>query len=382
MNERLDLKGREIRGIAIISKGDQPQTVGQSTYRVPSQSGNGAYLVTLRKKYMHCSCPDYQQRKVICKHLHAIMFWEKFKKKVESREEIEIPEPTEEQQCIRCNSFKISKFGKVKGTDKQRYRCKECEKTFIADNDFKKFKGDAKMVTAVIDLHFKGCSLRQIQDHVKQFYGLKISHVTAYNWIKRFTKIMNAYTDSIKPSVSGLWNIDEQAIKSKGKKTWCWNVIDNETRFLIANNVTRERSIAEAREIMVKARNVKDNPHTIVTDGLWSYEQAVRKELLTAEHHRFAGITKDVNNNRVERFHNTFRARDKSMRGFKSIKTAQEWSEGFKLYYNFIRPHMAFDGLTPSQVAGIKMDLGTNRWEGLLRRSLEMDKSINVRLNT
>ena len=105
------------------------------------------------------------------------------------------------------------KFGKVEGTDKQRYKCKSCKKTFVADKDFRKFKGNAKIVTAVIDLYFKGVSLRKIQDHMKQFYGMEITHVTIYYWIKRFTKLMIAYKEVLKPQVSGLWHIDEQAIK-------------------------------------------------------------------------------------------------------------------------------------------------------------------------
>ena len=59
-----------------------------------------------------------------------------------------------------------------------------------------------------------------------------------------------------------------------------------------------------------------------------------------------------------------------SMNSVKSNKTAQDWSDAFRLYYNYIRPHTAFNGLTPSQVAGIKLNLPENRWEGLLRLSL------------
>ena len=52
-------------------------------------------------------------------------------------------------------------------------------------------------------------------------------------------------------------------------------------------------------------------------------------------------------------------------------QTAQDLATAFRLYYNFIRPHSTFNGLTPSQLAGIKLNLPNNRWEGLLRKSLE-----------
>lgn len=265
------------------------------------------------------------------------------------------------------------KFGRIEETGKQRFRCKNCKKTFVADRDFRRFKGDAKIITAVIDLYFKGVSLRKIQDHVKQFYELEITHVTIYYWIRRFTKMMNAYVEKLNPQVGGLWHTDEQMVKLKKKEKWayCWNVIDAETRFLIANNITEGRDIGEAREVFQKAKNIRNNPDVVVTDGLYAYRKAVRREFKDAEHIGKAGLAEKENNNKVERYHNSFRERDKVMRGFQNNQTAQDYANSFRLYYNFVRPHSRFNGLTPSQVAGINLNLPTNRWEGLLRMSLK-----------
>ncbi len=184
---------------------------------------------------------------------------------------------------------------------------------------------------------------------------------------------MNSYVETLNPKVSGMWHTDEQMVKLKEKDKWayCWNVIDAETRFLVANNITEGRAIGEAREVFQKSKEVADNPDIIVTDGLHSYKKAIRKEFRETEHIGRAGLMKKENNNKVERFHNTFRERDKVIRGFQNPDTAQDWATAFRLYYNFIRPHSTFNGLTPSQVAGIKLNLPNNRWEGLLRKSLE-----------
>lgn len=71
-----------------------------------------------------------------------------------------------------------------------------------------------------------------------------------------------------------------------------------------------------------------------------------------------------------ERYPNEFREFDKVRRGFKSDKTAQQWSDAFRLYHNFIKKHMALNGATPSQIAEIDIDLGRNRWLSLLHQSL------------
>lgn len=160
---------------------------------------------------------------------------------------------------------------------------------------------------------------------------------------------------------------------------WCWNVLDSETRFLIANNVTRGREITDVRKVLnIAKENIKENPKEIVTDGLWSYKKAIRKEFVTKRtspnaviHSRNAGIAKKIlNNNKVERYHNEFREFDKVRRGFKSDETAQQWNIAFRLYHNFIKRHMALNGATPSQIAEIDIQLERNRWLSLLKQSL------------
>src|SRR3989338_8273789 len=91
--EKLDFEGRKIRGYAIISKGDSPEHIGRGVYRIPSQSGNGVYIVAHHSAgNWTCNCPDHEKRKIDCKHIHAIRFWLQLKKRIEQREEIEIEE--------------------------------------------------------------------------------------------------------------------------------------------------------------------------------------------------------------------------------------------------------------------------------------------------
>lgn len=41
--------------------------------------------------------------------------------------------------------------------------------------------------------------------------------------------------------------------------------------------------------------------------------------------------------------------------------------EGNRVFYNFVRPHMALDGQTPAEAAGIDLNLEGNRWMQLIR---------------
>ncbi|AIC16144.1 transposase [Nitrososphaera viennensis] len=78
------------------------------------------------------------------------------------------------------------------------------------------------------------------------------------------------------------------------------------------------------------------------------------------------GIAKRQTNNRIERMNGTLRERVKVQRGWKTIKTPL--AEGNRIQYNFVKPHMAIDGKTPAQAAGIGTE-GKDKWMELIRNA-------------
>lgn len=372
---------REIRGYSIIAKGDTPKVVDEETFLVPSQSSGKRYKVSLRNEWV-CDCPDFQHRHKKCKHIYAVEFLLKLRHKLDNDSSLDFAEDIAENKCLSCGSANIVRDGgrKTKAGVRQRYLCKDCKKRFVLE-PIKYVKGNGKIVSLAMDLYFKGLSLRDITDTIYQFYNIKLHHETVRRWIMRFTEKMNEYVKKQKPISNSSWQVDEQMIKVKGKWMWNWNVLDKDTRFLIANVVTDKRSVEDARKIFQKAKEVINHrPDTIITDGLHSYGKAIRKEFpkrkeeVKVGHKRLASITAKVQNNRVERYHSTFRERDKVMRGFKSKETAGKLAEGFNVYYNYIRPHSALNGKTPSQKANISLDLNRNRWLSLLKKSVEKQR--------
>lgn len=374
------MEKREIRAYSILAKGDEPRVIDNETFLIPSQNGNGRYKVIHHDSWT-CECPDFKYRRVECKHIKAVKFWLKLRNKIEI-DDLDINEVVDKEHCIHCNSVNVIKKGlrKTKYGKRQKYLCKDCKKWFVPD-PIKKHKGNGRIICLCLDLYFKGLSLRDIQDTLFQSYGIKVHHETVRQWILKFTKIMNDYVNKLQPKTSGVWQADEQMIRSKGKLLWSWNVLDAETRMLLANEITETRYIKDARKVFKKAKDlVKENPDMIITDGLWSYKKAVRRELHVhngrrdrTRHIRLAGISKSVNNNRLERYHGTFREFDKIRRAFKGNE--KEMTQAFRLYYNFIKKHQALNGKTPSQVADIDLELGQNRWLDLLKMSLQRNRT-------
>lgn len=87
------------------------------------------------------------------------------------------------------------------------------------------------------------------------------------------------------------------------------------------------------------------------------------------QHIRKPRFTDLANNNIGERLNGTVREREKVMRGMKGDETAEELMEGFRTYYNFIRPHMSLDGQTPAEKAEIDLNLEGNKWLDLIRKA-------------
>ena len=223
-------------------------------------------------------------------------------------------------------------------------------------------------ITVALDLYFKGVSLRKIVDHLNQFERVNVSHVAVLKWIQKYVAVMRDYVDAMKPELSRVFHADETKMNIRGQWVWLWHLMDGDTRFLLANHVSKTRNVADAREAFREAKEVaKVEPRVVLTDGLGSYGPASQREFPDAVHVSGVGLQGRVNNNRMERYHGTFKERNKVMRGMK--KTDTVILDGQRVYYNHIRPHQALNGKTPAQAAGLELDLGVNRWMTIARRA-------------
>lgn len=68
----------------------------------------------------------------------------------------------------------------------------------------------------------------------------------------------------------------------------------------------------------------------------------------------------------MERLNGEIRDREKVMRRLKKKDTPI--LRGYQLFHNYIRPHLALKGQTPSEKAGIKVE-GENKWITLIQNA-------------
>lgn len=66
------MDARQERGLVIAATSKIEQN--KLGWKVPSQSGNGSYIVNLDHGEPFCSCPDFEARHLPCKHIHAVEY--------------------------------------------------------------------------------------------------------------------------------------------------------------------------------------------------------------------------------------------------------------------------------------------------------------------
>ncbi|MBI4438824.1 hypothetical protein HY640_02745 [Candidatus Woesearchaeota archaeon] len=111
------------------------------------------------------------------------------------------------------------------------------------------------------------------------------------------------------------------------------------------------------RFVLSPVQKIKGNAEAVIT--------AIDLYIKGVSYRGVADSTKqhDSNNNVIERFHESFRQRDKVMRGFNGNQ--KQYAENFRTYYNFIRKHQELK-TTPAKRAGIQE---ADLWRELLEKA-------------
>jgi transposase-like protein len=238
-------------------------------------------------------------------------------------------------------------------------------------------KATPQIVTSALQLYFTGESLRNVTKFLK-LQGVQVSHVTVYRWIGKYVALMEKYLDRITPKVGDTWRADELYVKIKGNMKYVFAMMDDETRFWIAQEVADTKDTHDARHLFQMARErTGKKPDILITDGLRSYHDAWFKEYRTNRnldstvHIRQITLTGHHNNNKMERMNGEIRDREKVMRSLKKPDTPI--LTGYQIYHNYIRAHEGLDGKTPAEQAGIQVE-GNDKWLTLIQNTSHVPK--------
>jgi len=278
-------------------------------------------------------------------------------------------------KCPHCKKFNTVKAGlrKNKSGFVQKYFCNDCEKYFIDRHGFENCQTKPEIIVEALDLRAKGMTLGKIVLHINKKYRTNVSRACVLKWQNKFGEMIENFTKSFQLSHSSNIHADEIYLKCKGQKkgehTYYWDSIDYETKFLVADHISLVLDEHEGQKFMQNLKKCMFKPPEIVhTDNSYDYPPAIRRTFGRGKvlHRHFPSWKMRFKNNPIERFHNTLRENYKVMRKFCNLKTAKEYLDFFRNYYNFIRPHKTLNWETPAQRAGF----GKWTWYSLIRAIL------------
>ncbi len=288
-------------------------------------------------------------------------------------------------KCPYCKSEQIVKRGLSPTQNRgkqQRYLCKSCKRTFIQDLGFWKMKNSEAKITSGIDLYFSNLSSRKVRNHFRRHLEHNASHISVLNWCRKYVLKVQKYVDTLQPQLSGEFYADETEIdRERNHNDVFWCSVDWQTRYINATLYSpNSQSVGDAKEFMKRIKQSKTKPKYIQTDYAGFYPKAMRQIFSTNKRqttyhneervrHIRNNVSKTKKHNvRIETVFMKIKDRVDDFRGLKSLLSAPILMNGIVLQHNYIEAHTT-TGVVPCELAGLKLEVGVNRWLGLIKLS-------------
>lgn len=276
-------------------------------------------------------------------------------------------------RCKHCNGEDTYKVGKKK--DVQYYRCNNCKRKFADNNAYPNMRYSKNYNINALTFYYNGMSCNKIAHTFNDMEYTDIPKSTIWRWIIKYSNIVNNYVMFFEPHLSDVWVADETVVTIGGKQYWYWDIIDTNTRFLIASHLSKTRTINDAIELFSTAKaKSKIRPSIIITDRLLQYPRAFNKVFYSrykeerVEHLTSHGFKSAINTNLIERFHGSIKQRYKVMKELKDEYSASVILDGFITHYNFFLEHSYLGYMTPATISGIGE--GIQNWGDLIELAI------------
>jgi putative transposase len=187
-------------------------------------------------------------------------------------------------------------------------------------NTYKRHRFPPDIISYAVWLHYRfNLSHRDIEDLLAE-RGITVSREAIRLWCIKFGAI---YTRRLKRKHQGYGDtffIDEVFFRINGKQHYLWRAVDQDGEIVDVFLQAKRDGEAAKRFFRRLLRSYGGEPRKIVTDKLRSYSVAHRDVIPET-----IRVTDRYANNRVEQSHEANRARERGMRGFKSMNQAQRF---------------------------------------------------------
>ena len=160
--------------------------------------------------------------------------------------------------------------------------------------------------------------------------GIEVTYETIRKWCARFGPKYARRLRRRQPRAGDKWHLDEVFINVAGVRKYLWRAVDQHGNVLDILVQSRRNAVAAKRFFRKLFKGLRYVPRVLVTDQLGSYQVAHRELMSSVEHRQSKYL-----NNRAENSHQPTRQRERAMKGFRSVGSAQKFLASFSR----ISPH-------------------------------------------
>ena len=277
--------------------------------------------------------------------------------------------------CRYCerNNFVKEDFRKTENRGKiQKYYCRDCHRYFTFDDGFYRMRTNPKTITLSIDMYLSNLSSRKMRNQLRRHFGIKRSHQSVLNWIYKYVMKVHNFVEKLGYNLGNSFYADETMIDRQGEDDRFWACVDWDTRLITGIHYSVAGNIEEAKLFIEKSVR-KGKPHFIQTDSAQFYPKAFKRLFyrnkiggLTVEHKIQNYQKTRIHNYKIETVFMKIKDRVDDFRGLKALWSAPIIMAGLTIQHNFIEEHTT-TGKHPCELAGQDLDLGDDRWMGLIR---------------
>jgi transposase-like protein len=240
-------------------------------------------------------------------------------------------------RCVGCGSAAVSERPERTAHGYRRFRCRACGKQFNERSggvlNHTQFPSDVIALVVLWRLRYK-LSLRDLSE-MFLLRGIVFSDEAVRDWEAKLTAVLaESLRRRRRGKVGRSWYTDETYLKVQGRWVYLYRAIDR-SGVLVDVMLSETRDMRAASTFFRSAKTVTAiTPARVTTDGHDSYPRAIRSELGKHVKHR----TSRYLTNRLEQDHRGIEGRYRPMRGFKCVRSAARFCQGYDELRNFLRP--------------------------------------------
>ncbi|MGL5797364.1 MAG: IS66 family transposase [Cetobacterium sp.] len=257
--------------------------------------------------------------------------------------------------------------------------------------NFKKFNPHILGLVLTYSVNLK-LSTRKTSQALKDIHGISISHQQISNYLHTVGAVLKPFVDTFDYQPTNVLTADETYIKTKGKRTYLWFVMDSVKKTILGYQTSFDRSVGPCiltmRMAFDKYKIFPDNL-AFIADGYPAYKLAQQQfEINENKNFELIQVIGLCNKDKisetwryakqiVERLNRTFKSSYRNTNGYGSEDGAIFSITLWVAYYNFLRPHSQNNNGVLNEVQSFSVDDNMPaKWQKLIL--LSQEKILNL----